>query len=263
MSPTLVLVHGAFADASGSAGVIRELTAEQQHNAHRPHQASNQAAPLRQTPASVTDPGRIARLYIRRHNRLPRGVPAGSRRRARTAGRRGHIDLVTTLSVRNGPVDLVPPGAATARSGLPGRGSAAPVCLARVRPSPGAGVDGRGARSRASRATAGRWMAGCARRGRHRARRPRLGTAVRGRARSTNPHAPGVVGQRASGQRGAPAVTPRNPVAPRSPSAAPAPPSDRDTGNRRPRRGPTDHHLAARTGFDHSAPHLLRPAGTR
>ena len=43
---------------------------EQHHNAHRPHRALNQAAPLRETPASVTDPGRISRLDIRRHDRL-------------------------------------------------------------------------------------------------------------------------------------------------------------------------------------------------
>jgi transposase len=43
---------------------------EQHHNGHRPHQALNQAAPLRETPASVTDPGRISRLDIRRHDRL-------------------------------------------------------------------------------------------------------------------------------------------------------------------------------------------------
>jgi transposase InsO family protein len=43
---------------------------EQHHNAHRPHQALNQAAPLRATPEPINDPRRIARLNIRRHDRL-------------------------------------------------------------------------------------------------------------------------------------------------------------------------------------------------
>lgn len=43
---------------------------ERHHNAHRPHQALNQAAPLRGTPEPITDPGRISRLDIRRHDRL-------------------------------------------------------------------------------------------------------------------------------------------------------------------------------------------------
>jgi hypothetical protein len=43
---------------------------EQHYNAHRPHQALNQAAPLREAPEPVTDSGRIARLNIRRHDRL-------------------------------------------------------------------------------------------------------------------------------------------------------------------------------------------------
>jgi hypothetical protein len=42
----------------------------QHHNAHRPHQALNQAAPLRETPEPITDPRRIAHLNIRRHDRL-------------------------------------------------------------------------------------------------------------------------------------------------------------------------------------------------
>ncbi len=47
---------------------LREF--EQHHNLHRPHQAMNQAAPLRPVPEPITDPGRIARLDIRRHDRL-------------------------------------------------------------------------------------------------------------------------------------------------------------------------------------------------
>ncbi|MET8412888.1 integrase core domain-containing protein [Streptomyces sp. NPDC005195] len=47
---------------------LREF--EQHHNAHRPHQAMNQAAPLRAVPEPITDPGRITRLDIRRHDRL-------------------------------------------------------------------------------------------------------------------------------------------------------------------------------------------------
>ncbi len=42
---------------------------EQHHNAHRPHQAMNQAAPLRAVPEPL-DPGQIARLDIRRRDRL-------------------------------------------------------------------------------------------------------------------------------------------------------------------------------------------------
>ncbi|WP_244373399.1 transposase [Streptomyces griseorubiginosus] len=33
---------------------------EAHHNAHRPHQAMNQAAPLRAVPEPISDPGRIA-----------------------------------------------------------------------------------------------------------------------------------------------------------------------------------------------------------
>ena len=43
---------------------------EHHYNTHRPHQAMNQAAPLRAVPEPITDPGRIARLDIRRHDRL-------------------------------------------------------------------------------------------------------------------------------------------------------------------------------------------------
>ncbi|MGW5433606.1 integrase core domain-containing protein [Streptomyces sp. NPDC004059] len=43
---------------------------EVHHNAHRPHQAMNQAATLRAVPESITDPARISRLDIRRRDRL-------------------------------------------------------------------------------------------------------------------------------------------------------------------------------------------------
>lgn len=43
---------------------------EHHHNTHRPHQALNQAAPLRATPQPVTDPERITHLNISRHDRL-------------------------------------------------------------------------------------------------------------------------------------------------------------------------------------------------
>jgi hypothetical protein len=46
---------------------LREF--EQHHNAHRPHQAMNQAAPLRAVPEPL-GPGQIARLDIRRRDRL-------------------------------------------------------------------------------------------------------------------------------------------------------------------------------------------------
>lgn len=47
---------------------LREF--EHHHNTHRPNQAMNQAAPLRAVPEPITDPGRITRLDIRRHDRL-------------------------------------------------------------------------------------------------------------------------------------------------------------------------------------------------
>jgi hypothetical protein len=43
---------------------------ELHYNEHRPHQAMHQAAPLRVLPAPITDPDRIARLDIRRNDRL-------------------------------------------------------------------------------------------------------------------------------------------------------------------------------------------------
>lgn len=43
---------------------------EQHHNTHRPHQALQQAAPLRSAPEPLTDPERITRLDVRRHDRL-------------------------------------------------------------------------------------------------------------------------------------------------------------------------------------------------
>jgi transposase InsO family protein len=43
---------------------------ELHYNEHRPHQAIRQAAPLRLLPPPITDPDRIARLDIRRHDRL-------------------------------------------------------------------------------------------------------------------------------------------------------------------------------------------------
>ncbi|GAA2313047.1 hypothetical protein GCM10010234_67310 [Streptomyces hawaiiensis] len=43
---------------------------EQHHNTHRPHQAMNQAAPLRAVPEPITDLRRISRLDIRRRDRL-------------------------------------------------------------------------------------------------------------------------------------------------------------------------------------------------
>ena len=43
---------------------------ELHYNEHRPHQAMRQAAPLRAVPAPITDPERLARLDIRRHDRL-------------------------------------------------------------------------------------------------------------------------------------------------------------------------------------------------
>jgi transposase InsO family protein len=49
---------------------LREF--EDHHNRHRPHQATDQAAPLRPVPHPVTDSGRTACLDIRRHDRLGR-----------------------------------------------------------------------------------------------------------------------------------------------------------------------------------------------
>jgi hypothetical protein len=43
---------------------------ERFYNFHRPHQGIHNARPLRPLPAPITDPGRIARLDIRRHDRL-------------------------------------------------------------------------------------------------------------------------------------------------------------------------------------------------
>lgn len=43
---------------------------ELHHNAHRPHQALAQAAPLRAVPEPITDLERISRLDIRRRDRL-------------------------------------------------------------------------------------------------------------------------------------------------------------------------------------------------
>ncbi|MGI5135527.1 MULTISPECIES: integrase core domain-containing protein [unclassified Streptomyces] len=43
---------------------------EQHHNAHRPHQAMNQAAPLRAVPEPIADLGQISRLDIRRRDRI-------------------------------------------------------------------------------------------------------------------------------------------------------------------------------------------------
>lgn len=47
---------------------------EQHHNTHRPHQATNQAAPLRAVPEPIPDIGPISRLDIRRPDRLPRVI---------------------------------------------------------------------------------------------------------------------------------------------------------------------------------------------
>jgi putative transposase len=43
---------------------------EQVYNSHRAHQAMRQAAPLRKAPKPITEPGRIAPLDTRRHDRL-------------------------------------------------------------------------------------------------------------------------------------------------------------------------------------------------
>jgi putative transposase len=42
---------------------------KQHHNAHRPHQAKNQAAPLHAVPEPITDPERITSLDKHRHDR--------------------------------------------------------------------------------------------------------------------------------------------------------------------------------------------------
>ena len=47
---------------------LREF--ETHHNAHRPHQAMDQAAPLRAVPAPITEPSKLTHLDIRRHDRL-------------------------------------------------------------------------------------------------------------------------------------------------------------------------------------------------
>ncbi|MGW6400392.1 integrase core domain-containing protein [Streptomyces sp. NPDC055134] len=47
--------------------VLHEFEAH--HNTHRPHQAMRQATPLRPVPRPITDPNKIARLDIRRHDR--------------------------------------------------------------------------------------------------------------------------------------------------------------------------------------------------
>jgi transposase InsO family protein len=47
---------------------LREF--EQYYNEHRPHRTLGQAAPLRALPEPVTDPDRITRLDVRRHDRL-------------------------------------------------------------------------------------------------------------------------------------------------------------------------------------------------
>jgi transposase InsO family protein len=43
---------------------------ERHHNAHQPHQAMHQAAPLRAVPEPITDPERATRLDIRRNDRI-------------------------------------------------------------------------------------------------------------------------------------------------------------------------------------------------
>ncbi|WP_240942256.1 integrase core domain-containing protein [Planosporangium thailandense] len=47
---------------------LREF--EQFYNGHRPHQGIANASPLRPLPSPITDPERIARLSIRRRDRL-------------------------------------------------------------------------------------------------------------------------------------------------------------------------------------------------
>lgn len=43
---------------------------EDHHNWHRPHQAMDQAVPLRPVPQPVADPGGAAGRDVRRHDRL-------------------------------------------------------------------------------------------------------------------------------------------------------------------------------------------------
>ncbi|MDI2127171.1 integrase core domain-containing protein [Yinghuangia seranimata] len=43
---------------------------EQHYNQHRPHRTLQQAAPLRALPEPITDPDELARLRIRRNDRL-------------------------------------------------------------------------------------------------------------------------------------------------------------------------------------------------
>ncbi|MFB9574324.1 transposase, partial [Streptomyces yanii] len=47
---------------------LREF--ESFYNEHRPHQGITNARPLHPLPAAITDPGQIARLDIRRRERL-------------------------------------------------------------------------------------------------------------------------------------------------------------------------------------------------
>jgi putative transposase len=46
------------------------LEFEQFYNTHRPHQGIANARPLRPLPTPITDPGQIARLDIRKRDRL-------------------------------------------------------------------------------------------------------------------------------------------------------------------------------------------------
>jgi hypothetical protein len=47
---------------------LREF--ERHHNAHWPHQAMRQTAPLRAVPEAITDPERVTRLNVRRNDRI-------------------------------------------------------------------------------------------------------------------------------------------------------------------------------------------------
>jgi len=47
---------------------LREF--ERHHNAHRPHQAMHQAAPLHAVPEPITYPERVTRVDIRRNDRI-------------------------------------------------------------------------------------------------------------------------------------------------------------------------------------------------